>query len=417
MLAAIKSGLKRVDFYYVLIFIYVLWLFSLKNRQTGGMDDFDVFFHSGERLLNGENIYGPPHYYNLKYFYSVLFAGIMGSIQALGINTVKWIWFVINTALFVRVFILLRIHVFKTEKSSVLIFFFLLLLFGKIVLVNYTFNQISVLILWTMFEAYHLLKKGHWVWAILILCLGINIKIMPIVLAPYIIVMGKKPFQIILLGLAALLFFLYIPALFIGFETNQFLIGEWLKTLNPVSDIHVMQTYEYGFTDLSSMVTKFLSAEPVYLEPQVNIADLSRPSLFLITNAIRAALLGSVVYLAFKAKHAVYGVDKGFVIAAGFMALIPLCFPHQREYSFMFSMPMFAILMLIMVKLKSATYYALFIAFVALTGNLVWIDFAGQTAVDIFKHYRLITMGMLAIFLMYIYLAAKLSSQNPASEN
>lgn len=417
MLAAIKSGLKRVDFYYVLIIIYVLWLFSLKNRQTGGMDDFDVFFHSGERLLNGENIYGPPHYYNLKYFYSVLFAGIMGSIQALGINTVKWIWFVINTALFVRVFILLRIHVFKTEKSSGLVFFFLLLLFGKIVLVNYTFNQISVLILWTMFEAYHLLKKGHWVWAILILCLGINIKIMPIVLAPYIIVLGKKPFQIILLGLSALLFFLYIPALFIGFETNQFLIGEWLKTLNPVSDIHVMQTYEYGFTDLSSMVTKFLSAEPVYLEPQVNIADLSRPSLFLITNAIRAALLGSVVYLAFKAKHAVYGVDKGFVIAAGFMALIPLCFPHQREYSFMFSMPMFAVLMLMLAKLKTMSYYILFMVFIALTGNLVWVDFAGQTAVYVFKIYRLITMGMLAIFLMYIYLAAKLSSQNLPIKN
>jgi hypothetical protein len=417
MLAAIKSGLKRIDFYYVLILIYVLWLFSLKNRQTGGMDDFDVFFHAGERLLNRENIYGPPHYYNLKYFYSVLFAGIMGSIQSLGINTVKWIWFAINTALFVRVFILLRIHVFKTEKSSALVFFFLLLLFGKIVLVNYTFNQISVLILWTMFEAYHLLKKGHWVWAILILCLGINIKIMPIVLAPYIIVMGKKPFQIIGLGLAALLFFLYIPALFIGFETNQFLIGEWLKTLNPVSDIHVMQTYEYGFTDLSSMVTKFLSAEPVYLEPQVNIADLSRPSLFLITNAIRAALLGSVVYLAFKAKHAVYGVDKGFVIAAGFMALIPLCFPHQREYSFMFSMPMFAVLMLMLAKLKSVGQYILFMVFIALTGNLVWVDFAGQTAVDVFKHYRLITMGMLAIFLMYIYLAAKLSSQNLPIKN
>jgi hypothetical protein len=417
MLAAIKSGLKRIDFYYVLILIYVLWLFSLKNRQTGGMDDFDVFFHAGERLLNRENIYGPPHYYNLKYFYSVLFAGIMGSIQSLGINTVKWIWFAINTALFVRVFILLRIHVFKTEKSSALVFFFLLLLFGKIVLVNYTFNQISVLILWTMFEAYHLLKKGHWVWAILILCLGINIKIMPIVLAPYIIVMGKKPFQIIGLGLAALLFFLYIPALFIGFETNQFLIGEWLKTLNPVSDIHVMQTYEYGFTDLSSMATKFLSAEPVYLEPQVNIADLSRPSLFLITNAIRAALLGSVVYLAFKAKHAVYGVDKGFVIAAGFMALIPLCFPHQREYSFMFSMPMFAVLMLMLAKLKSVGQYILFMVFIALTGNLVWVDFAGQTAVDVFKHYRLITMGMLAIFLMYIYLAAKLSSQNLPIKN
>ena len=417
MLAAIKSGFKKIDFYYVLILVYVLWLLSLKNRQTGGMDDFDVFFKAGERLLNGENIYGPPHFYNLKYFYSVLFAGIMGLIQPIGIHAVKWIWFVLNTALFVRIFFLLRIHVFKTEKTAALIFFFLLLLFGKIVLVNYTFNQISVLILWTMFEAYHLLKKGHWIWAILILCLGINIKIMPIVLAPYFVVMGKKPLQIVGLGIAALLLFLYLPALFIGFDNNQCLIGEWLKTLNPVSDIHVMQTYEYGFTDLSSMLTKFLSAEPVYLEPQLNVADLSKSSLFLLTNAIRAMLLGAVVYLAFKAKHAVFAVDKTFVIVAGFMALIPLCFPHQREYSFMFSMPMFAILMLIMVKLKSAKYYALFIAFVALAGNLVWIDFAGQTAVDIFKHYRLITMGMLAIFILYIYLATKLSSQNPASEN
>jgi hypothetical protein len=139
--------------------------------------------------------------------------------------------------------------------------------------------------------------------------------------------------------------------------------------------------------------------------------------LFLITNAIRAALLGSVVYLAFKAKHAVYGVDKGFVIAAGFMALIPLCFPHQREYSFMFSMPMFAVLMLMLAKLKSVGQYILFMVFIALTGNLVWVDFAGQTAVDVFKHYRLITMGMLAIFLMYIYLAAKLSSQNLPIKN
>jgi hypothetical protein len=178
-----------------------------------------------------------------------------------------------------------------------------------------------------------------------------------------------------------------------------------------------MQTYEYGFTDLSSMLTKFLSAEPVYLEPQLNVADLSKSSLFLITNAIRALLLGLVVYLAFKAKHGVFGIEKSFVIVSGFMALIPLCFPHQREYSFMFSMPMFAILMLMLVKLKRAGYYVLFIAFVALAGNLVWIDFAGQTAVDVFKHYRLITMGMLAVFFLYIYLATKLSSQNPTIEN
>jgi hypothetical protein len=341
----------------------------------------------------------------------------MASIQPLGIQTVKWIWFVLNTAMFVRVFILLKIHVFKFEKKAAIIFFFLLLLFGKIVLVNYTFNQISVLILWTMLEAYHLLKKGHWVWAILILCLGINIKIMPIVLAPYFMVIGKKPFQIAALGIAALLFFLYIPALFIGFETNQFLIGEWLKTLNPVSDIHVMQTYEYGFTDLSSMLTKFLSSEPVYLEPQLNIADLSKSTLFVVTNLLRASLLGLVVLLAFRVKRSVNGIESSFIVSAGFMALIPLCFPHQREYSFMFSLPLFAILMVMLTELKSVKYYILFIGNVMLAGNLVWIDFAGQATVDVFKHYRLITMGMLAVFLLYVFLALKLSSKMTSTDN
>ena len=78
---------------------------------------------------------------------------------------------------------------------------------------------------------------------------------------------------------------------------------------------------------------------------------------------------------------------------------------------------MFAVLMLMLAKLKSVGHYILFMVFIALTGNLVWVDFAGQTAVDVFKHYRLITMGMLAIFLMYIYLATKLSSQNLPIKN
>jgi hypothetical protein len=80
-------------------------------------------------------------------------------------------------------------------------------------------------------------------------------------------------------------------------------------------------------------------------------------------------------------------------------------------------MPMFAVLMLMLAKLKSVGQYILFMVFIALTGNLVWVDFAGQTAVTVFKIYRLITMGMLAIFLMYIYLAAKLSSQNLPIKN
>jgi hypothetical protein len=62
-------------------------------------------------------------------------------------------------------------------------------------------------------------------------------------------------------------------------------------------------------------------------------------------------------------------------------------------------------------------YYVLFIGSVMLAGNLVWIDFAGKAIVDVFKHYRLITMGMMAVFLLYVFLALRLSSKMATTDN
>lgn len=404
--------IKKIEMFYVWLIIYVVWLISLKNRQTGGMDDFDIFFKAGERLNNGENIYGPPHWYNLKYFYSVLFAGIMSLFQGVNINTVKLFWFILNTSLFIRVFFIIKQYVLQDYKYSSSVFFFLLLISGKMVLVNYTFNQISVLILWTMLEAFHQMVKGR-IWpALLLLCIGINIKIMPVVLAPYFLFITKKPGEVFGLGIGFILLFLFIPIVWLGWDYNAFLIGEWWKTLNPVSEIHVMQTYEYGFTDISSLITKFFSSEAVYNEPQLHIADLSMRSLFLITNGIRVLFLALVVYMCFKLRKPLFGIDNRFVIAAAFMALIPLCFPHQREYSYMFAIPSLAITMTWIAKQKKWTDYLVFIVFVALSGMLVWIDFAGEKLFNVFRHYRLITMGMSGLFLQFIWMSLRIQNKN-----
>lgn len=398
---------SKTNSFLILLCVYVLWLLSVKNRQTGGMDDFDIFFKAGERLLNGENIYGPPHYYNLKYFYSVLFAGIMALLQWMDINTVKWFWFILNTTLFVRVYFLIKEYILSVGPRGSVVFFFLLLISGKMVLVNYTFNQISVLILWTMFESLHQLLKGRITLAVFILCLGINIKIMPVVLVPYFLLISDRFFKVLFTGIGFLLLFTFLPAFFIGWEYNNLLLSEWWKTLNPVSEIHVMQTYEYGFTDVSSMVTKFLSGEAVYNEPQLNIADLPMNILFIITNAIRVAFLAAVVYMAVKLKGKAGGIDKRIIISSAFMALIPLCFPHQREYSFMFSIPSLAVLMTLIQQRAKTINYIIFISLVMLAGLMIWVDFAGQELTDIFKHYRLITMGMSGILIFYISLVLK----------
>lgn len=406
------TPLKRADLIFAsLCALYVFWLFTVYRRQTGGMDDFDIFFKSGERLLKGENIYGPPHYYNLKYFYSVLFAGLMALLQGMELQTVKLLWFLLNTALFLRVFIILRVRILQAFPWPNALFLSLLLLCGKMVLVNYTFNQISAVVLWTMVEAWHQMEKGRAVPALLILCLGINIKIMPIALAPYMLLHYPKPFRTLLLGSGFLLLYFLLPVPFIGWEYNWFLSGEWLKTLNPVSEIHVMQTYEYGFTDISSMVTKYLSSEPVYMEPQIHIAGLSMGALFVITNLLRAALLALLLLLVFRLKIPLKGIQTSALAVAGFMALIPICFPHQREYSFMFMMPMLALLTGMVFAYGKPSDKAVFVLLVLLSSMLVWEDFTGRDVLNVFKHYRLITMGMTGLFVQYCLLVLRLRKQ------
>jgi hypothetical protein len=401
--------LRNAGLFYPLLVAYCLWLISLKNRHTGGMDDFDIFFKAGERLLNGENIYGLPHHYNLKYFYSVLFACVMSAIQSIGINPVKWMWFILNTACLLRVFFLLRTYVLSVSQKPGLVFLILLLITGKLMIVNFSYNQASPLILWTMMEAFHLIVKRRQALAVLVLCMGINIKIMPVILCCYFVFIVRKPIQASLGCILVLLFLVFVPAVFIGWDYNLFLLSEWFKTLNPATGTHIMQTYEPGLMDVSSLITKYLSADVVRDEPQVNIAELPVNALFVIINAVRLVLLFLAAYMAYKIRKPVMGIDHRFIASAAFMALIPICFPHQREYSYMFSMPSLAILIAMIVHTANWKHILVFILLTTVAGMMVWDEFAGRDITYAIRYLRLITLGMTGLFIMYAGLCLKLN--------
>lgn len=398
----IPDRIRQIQPTYLLMGIYAIWLLSLKNRDTGGVDDFDVFFNAGKRLLAGENIYGEPHYINLKYFYSPLFASLMALVQDFGLKAVKWIWFIVNSLLLFRVLYILLKQLPDNTRWKNGIFFILLFIIAKIILINYSFNQITIIILWTVIESYRLLREDKMIAAVVILCIGINFKILPIVMVPYFIWMSFDRLKMLSYGIGCLLALTFLPAVFIGWDYNLMLLSEWWKTLNPVSEIHVMQTYEYGFLDLSSLITKFLSDEAVYLEPKLNIASWSMSSLFILTNAIRAILLGLVVLLAFKIRKQVAGIHQHLIITVAFMALVPICFPHQREYSYLFFTPLWLVLMTLIVRRNKVQDYMMFIFLVLASGLLTWVDFVGKDIVNLFLHYRIITMGMTGMLLYYI---------------
>lgn len=407
---SLKAVFKKIDPVYYLFLAYALWMLSLKNRDTGGFDDFNVFYHAGKRLLNGENIYGEPHHYNLKYFYSVLFAAWMSSMQGIGIVAAKWIWFVLNFILLFRTLFILKEIIPEGTKGRLLIFFVLMLIMAKIILINYVSNQITIVILWTVLEAYVQLKKDKHILAATIICLGINIKILPVVVVPYMIYMAKDRWRFLFAGIGFLLIYTFLPALMFGWNYNAMLLGEWAKTLNPVSDIHVMQTYEYGILDISSLITKFLSDEPVYLEPKLNVASWSKTQLFLLTNAVRVLCLTGAIYLALKVRKPIAGVSHQLIVLAAFMALAPLCFPHQREYSYLFYSPLWLVIMIVSLSLRKWSAWLTFAILVVFSGLLTWVDFVGRDMVDVFNFYRIITMGMFCMYVYYIYFISKNST-------
>lgn len=404
-----KQAISKINPYVVLCAIYSMWLLNLLSRSEGLVDDFDVFFNAGKRILLGENIYGEPHFINLKYFYSPLFASFLSVFQSVDIQIVKVFWFVINSVLFFRSLYIIQSWIPKENKYKALAFFLALLMTGKIILINYTFNQITIIILWTLLEAIFQLKhQRHWL-AVLLLCIGINIKILPIVMVPYFIYISGKPLKILLLGLLILGATVFLPALWLGWDYNLYLISEWGKTLNPVSKIHAVQTYEYGLLDMGALVSKYLSAEEVQLEPVLNIVAWSDSTVFAIINFLRVFLLGSVVYFAVKMKVSIKGIHPHLIVSGAFMALIPLCFPHQREYSYLMFLPIFSFSLIVLLQKKFSWQAVFFIFFGLLSGLLTWRDFVGETIEKIFLYHRLITMGMIGM--LYFYMVFMLQTQ------
>lgn len=409
-----KGFFRKADPVLFLMLIYFLWILTLKNRDDGGFTDFNVFFNAGRRLLAGENIYADPHLFSLRYFYSPLFAGIMAMAQDMGLIFAKNVWFFITALLLFRVMVMLKNQVPRNSKWRFPLFFILLFLMSKIILFNFMSHQMTILLLWTILESYLALEKKRYWLSAFILCLGINFKVLPIVVVPYFLYISANKLQYLLAGITALLFYTFIPAAFIGWDYNLELLADWVKTLNPVSEVHVMQTYENGILDVSSMVTKYLSDEPVYKEPDIHIAAWPVGALFALTNFIRLACLAGAVWLVYKVKSDLYGFNRHFIILAAFMALAPLCFPHQREYSFLLYLPMWLVFLNVSVKSRSTLGILVFSVSALVSGLLTWTDFVGPHIVEVFNHYRIITMGMLMMYVGYVWFVVSL---NQAHEN
>ncbi len=333
-------------------------LFIFLYIESQGKGDFFIFLSASQDLFKGENIFEKRYVDSYHYFYSVFFAILLHPFTYLPFHLSKFIWLALNIFFVYRIFQviknLLPLHSFSKNQL-------LLMRIGgfafsfRFIYENLHHSQTTILLLFLSLQGLQLIFSNKPLTGALLIALGINIKLLPIVLLPYLFYRGffKAGSLVIVFCISMLL----IPALFIGWNYNQTLFNTWLSLINPSSTVHVLDTEERSFHGLSTLLSTLLVQDvpDVYALPiKRNIADVSLENLNTILNCVRLLLIGfSLWFFRSLPFIAVSGLKHQFREVSYLLMLIPLIFPHQQHYGFLFICPAFVFCLYYLIQNKN----------------------------------------------------------------
>jgi hypothetical protein len=385
--------------------------------QALGDGDFKVFLEAARLVAAGKNPYHVWIFLSegnyALYFYSPLWAMILIPFSYLPNFIPNFIWLTANTWFLYRIWILLTKYIdlqnlSKRQVSWLL--FFTITLNARFILYNFGMIQMTVFILWGALESLGLFKHRRFIAGGLLLALIINIKILPVVLIPYLLY--RRELKGALSTMIFSVFFLLLPGLILGWTTNLFMLSEWWKVIDPGNAEHLLES-DLGVHSLTALIPSLLTKTKGALPYPRNILNLDLATTTFITNSARLALiLFALWFLRWPPfKRVKSGFREIYELSYIFL-LIPLIFPHQQKYAFFLACPaLFYVSYFIVCGFQPGTrilhqkeYYAA-IALLALSFVLMTLttdSIIGRNLNQVTQHYKTITYG--AIMLIFILL-------------
>jgi hypothetical protein len=268
-------------------------------------------------------------------------------------------------------------------------------------------------------ESIRLFRKDKVIVGGIILALAINIKLLPIVLIPYLIY--RNYFKAIASFSFFSLVFLFFSAIFLGWSKNSFLLSEWWNVINPSNSQHLIET-ELGTHSLSALIPSLLTETEGEIDIRRNVFSFGSESAILILNIVRAFFVTFTIYFLkwppFKRNN-----SKLFQIyeLSYLVLIIPLIFPHMQKYAFVLSIPaLFYLSHFVVLNFRNgkSTVNAwrmntililIFLSFVLMT--LSTDGLIGRNLNDITQHFKTITWGALLLVVALILAKPKFSDQ------
>ncbi|NNM94611.1 MAG: DUF2029 domain-containing protein [Bacteroidia bacterium] len=322
--------------------LFAVFIYLLVEARTPG--DFSIYRQASADLFAGKNIYTSLYNQWYHYYYSVFFAILLYPAQYISLFAAQFIWLLLNVWFIFRMVKIIAAYLSTDSfnKQKRLLFLILSIVFAlRFLHDNIHLKQMTICILYLSLEGMNFIGTGRKITGALLIALAINIKLLPLVLLPYLLYRRElKAFAFIILFYAAMML---LPVFVIGFRHNNELLGSWLSLMNPMAAHNILDVDERSFHSLSTLLATLLvkNVPDHYALPiRRNIADISIAHLSLILNITRLILIAfSLWFIRTRPFAAAPGKIHVFREVSYLLLLVPLIFPHQQQYAFLFVMP------------------------------------------------------------------------------
>jgi Glycosyltransferase family 87 len=347
-----RAMLKKYWFYFILGLV----LLAVVLFEAHGEGDFFIFLSASRDLFLNKNIYTTLYSKWYHYYYDISFALILFPFSFLPLYLVKVFWLILNVFFVYRIWKIINAYLPPLELGKNIKILFILLSFIfvlKCLRDNFHLAQVTIFILYLTLEGLYLMHQEKKIFGSLLLALGITIKLLPIVIIPYLLY--RKDWKSAGYTFGFIFLLLFFPALFIGYDYNLLLLKERWMLINPTNQAHILDTSERSFHSLTTLLATLLvenSGDQYALSIKRNIANIPIQKLNLIINITRAffALLTLYFLRTRPFVNSVSNLQRLYEISY-LCLIIPLIFPHQQHYAFFFIFPASTYLLFYYIKI------------------------------------------------------------------
>lgn len=323
-----------------IILAIVAVFYAVKCAKTG--HDFEVFVNAGNKIVNDLNIYKPPFVQDLNYYYSPLFALLLAPFSTLPTIIPQLLWIFFSYFLLYRTWIL-SMEYFDTlqltQKQQQWWLGITLVLSSRFILFDISHVQMTIFLLWATLQSIQWVQQGKNLQGAALLAFAINIKLLPLAFLAYLFY--RKKFKGALFTCLFYVIYLYIPALYLGWERNASLLHDWFSIINPANKEWSIEA-EDGPSSLVALIPVYLTDTSGVLSFKRNFINLNLEQVTLILNIVRLAfVLLTLAFLRTLPFKSISSKVRQYWEMCYLFIAVPLIFPHQQVYAFMYITPTF----------------------------------------------------------------------------